>query len=120
MKLLFVIAVILTSMLLATKQKNIEGTWIVDTEGKEYEPTVLRIQMKEGSFTGTLDIPGQQVYDKPVTMELDKDSIKIIFDNKKTCFVKAALVDSVLVGTSVVSGKASPVTFYRAAPSRQE
>lgn len=63
MKLLFVIAVILTSMLLATKQKNIEGTWIVDTEGKEYEPTVLRIQMKEGSFTGTLDIPGQKVYD---------------------------------------------------------
>ncbi|HET9825316.1 MAG TPA: hypothetical protein VFP87_08280 [Chitinophagaceae bacterium] len=120
MKLLILITVFLTSILLATKQKNIEGTWIIDPEGKKYELTVLRIQMKEGSFAGTLDIPGQQVYDKPVTIGLDKDSVKIIFDTKETCFVTVALADSVLAGTSVVSGKASPVTFYRAMSSRQE
>ena len=96
------------------KQKNIEGTWILDPEGKKCEVTIIGIQMTEGCFAGTLDIPEQQVFDRPVSVKLEKDSVKIIFDERGTCYVKAALRDSLLVGRSVVSGEATRVRFYRA------
>src|SRR5215475_8894556 len=116
MKILILLSLVLTgSILLVPKQKNIEGTWILDTEGKKCEVTVIRIQMTEGYFAGTLDIPEQQVFDKPVSVTVDDDSVKIMFDEHGTCYVKAALTDSLLIGTSVVSGEATAVTFYRSA-----
>ena len=115
MKLLIVFAVILTgSLFLAPRQKNIEGTWILDREGKKYEATVIRIQMREGYFVGTLDIPEQEVYDKRIAIKVDKDTMTIILDEKETCFMKVILADSMLVGTSVVCGETAPVRFYRA------
>ena len=100
------------------KQKNIEGTWILDTEGKKCEVTIVRIQMREGYFTGTLDIPEQEVFDKPVSIKVDKDRVRIIFDEQGACYINAAIKNSLLVGTSVVSGEATPVRFYRAAPAK--
>jgi hypothetical protein len=119
MKFLILLSLVLTGgIFLLPKQKNIEGTWILDTEGKKCEVTVIRIQTSEGFFVGTLDIPEQQVFDQPVSVKVDKDSVKIIFDEPGTCYVKAAVSDSLLVGRSVVSGEATRVRFYRAANAK--
>ena len=119
MKFLILLSLVLTgSIFLLHKQKNIEGTWILDTEGKKCEATVIRVQMREGYFAGTLDIPEQQVFDKPVSVKVGTDSVKIIFDEQGTCYVKAAVSDSLLVGRSVVSGEATPVRFYRSASAK--
>lgn len=115
MKLLILISLVLTgSIFLVPKQKSIEGTWILDTEGKKCEVTVIRIQRREGYFAARLDIPEQQVFDKLVSVMVQIDSVKIIFDEHATCYVKAAISDSLLVGRSVVSGETTPVKFYRA------
>jgi hypothetical protein len=108
------VALFAGTMLLAPKQKNIAGTWVLDTDSKKCEATVLRIQMREGYFVGALDIAEQQVYDRPVSIQLIHDSVKIMLDKQGTCFLKAAVRDSILVGTSVVSGHTQPVRFYRA------
>ena len=75
--------------------------------------------MIEGYFAGVLDIPEQQVFDKPVSVKVQKDSVEIIFDEHETCYVKAAIRDSLLVGRSVVSGDVNAVRFYRAAISKK-
>jgi hypothetical protein len=119
MKFLILLSLVLTgSIFLVPKQKNIQGTWMLDTGGKKCEVTLIRIQMTEGYFAGTLDIPEQQVFDKPVSVKLEKDSVKIIFDERGTCYVKAAVSDSFLVGRSVVCGEATPVRFYRSANAK--
>jgi len=119
MKFLILLSLVLTGgILLVPKQKKIEGTWILDTEGKKCEATVIRIQMREGFFAGTLDIPEQQVFDKPVSVKMDNDSVKIVFDERGSCYLDVALDDSVLVGTSMVSGKATAVRFYRSANAK--
>lgn len=115
MKLFILITLVLTGTLfLGHKQKNIAGTWVLDTEGEKYEATVIRIHQGEGYFAATLDIPGQQVYDKPAGIRLESDSLKITFDKEQSCFVKVAISGSMLIGKSVVSGSSSPVKFRRA------
>jgi hypothetical protein len=119
MKFLILLSLVLTGgIFLVPQQKNIEGTWILDTEGKKCEVTIVRIQMREGYFTGTLDIPEQEVFDKPVSVKVDKDSVKIIFDDQGACYINAAIKNSLLAGTSVVSGEATPVRFYRVATAK--
>ena len=115
MKLLLLVSLVFTgSIFLVPKQKSIEGTWVPDTEAKKCEVAVIRIQRREGYFASTLDIPEQQVFDKPVSVMVQKDSVKIISDKQATCYVKAAIRDSLLVGRSIVSGEATQVKFYRA------
>ena len=61
MKLLILIVTLATgSAFFLPGQKDITGTWVLDTTGKKCEPAVLHIQMAEGYFTGKLDIPDQQ------------------------------------------------------------
>ena len=65
MKLLILIVTLATgSAFFLPKQKDIAGTWVLDTTGKKCEPAVLHIQMAEGYFTGKLDMPDQQLYDR--------------------------------------------------------
>jgi hypothetical protein len=119
MKLLILVSLVLTgSIFLMPKQKSVEGTWILDTEGNKCEVTVIRIQGREGYFAATLDIPEQQVFDKPVSVMIQKDSVKIILDEQATCYIKAAIMDSLLVGRSVVAGDATAVRFYRAGSAK--
>jgi len=114
MKLLILFGVLLIgTMFLTPKQKNIAGTWVLDAEEKKCEPTVLRIQMREGYFVGALDIPEQQVYDRIVSIQLENDSVKITFDKTGKCYVKASVTDSALIGTSLICDHAMPVKFYR-------
>ena len=114
MKLLILAGVLATgTVFLVPKQKKIIGTWVLDAKEKKSEAAVLRIQMAEGYFTAKLDMPEQEVYDKPVALQVAKDSIKIWLDNKKTCFIKAAVNDSVFIGNSFVGDKSETVKFCR-------
>jgi hypothetical protein len=115
MKLLILIGALATgTVFLVPRQKNITGTWVLDTKEKKCEAAVLRIQLAEGYYAGKLDIPEQQVYDKPVAVQIRKEKVKIWLDDKKTCFIEATISDSVLVGNSVVDHKSKPVKFYKA------
>ena len=114
MKLLILIVMLVAgSAFLLPKQKDIAGTWVLDTTGKKCEPAVLRIQMAEGYFTGKLDMPDQQLYDRPVTVQFNQDKIKILLDPKGSCFIEGTVTDSLILGRSVVCGKMEPVKFHR-------
>ena len=114
MKLLILIATLATgSAFFLPKQKDIAGTWVLDTTGKKCEPAVLHIQMAEGYFRGKLDMPDQQLYDRPVTVQFNQDKIKILLDPKGSCFIEGTITDSLIIGRSVVCGKMEPVKFHR-------
>ena len=101
------------SAALLPKQKDINGTWVLDTSGKKSELAILRIKTSEGYFKGTIDIPEQELYDHPVWIQLDKDRIKIILDDRATCFIEGTVSDSFLIGRSVVGGVSREVKFRR-------
>lgn len=114
MKLLILIATLATgSALFLPKQNNVAGTWVLDTSGKKCEAAVLRIQMTEGYLTGKLDIPDQQLYDQPVTVQFNQDKIKVLLDPKGSCFIEGIVTDSLILGQSDVCGQTEPVKFYR-------
>src|SRR5580765_7675642 len=114
MKLLILIVTLATgSAFFLPTQKDIAGTWVLDTTGKKCEPAVLHIQMAEGYFTGKLDMPDQQLYDRLVTIQFDQDKIKILLDPKGSCFIEGTITDSLILGRSVVCGKMEPVKFHR-------
>lgn len=114
MKLLLLFGVLLMgTAFLVPGQKNIAGTWVLETQEKQCETAVLRIQMTEGHFTGSLDIPDQQVYDRPVSIELRKNKVKILLDDNGSCFLELDIADSSLKGQSHVGNKTRPVKFYR-------
>ena len=113
MKLLILIITLATgSAFFLPKQNDIDGTWVLDTTGKKCEAAVLRIQMAEGYFTGTLDIPDQQLYDQPVTVHFNQDKI-ILLDAKGSCFIEGVVTDSLILGQSAVCSQVEPVKFYR-------
>jgi len=114
MKFLIIIVLLAVgSVAVIPKPKDITGTWVLETSEKNTEAAILRIKMSEGYFEGTIDIPGQQVYDYPVWIQLNKNKIKIILDDKGACFIEGVVSDSVLAGRSVVTGKSSGVKFRR-------
>src|SRR6185295_444537 len=114
MKILILIVTLATgSAFFLPKQKDIEGTWVLDTSGKNCEAAVLRIQMAEGYLTGKLDIPDQQLYDQPVTVQFNQDRIKVLLDPKGSCFIEGIVTDSLILGQSAVCGQMEPVKFYR-------
>src|SRR4030095_15019738 len=101
MKVLILLGILTTgSMFLLPFQKDLAGTWVLDTSGKNCESAVLRIRMAEGYFTGVLDIPEQELYDQPVTIETKNEKIKILLDRNGTCFIDGVLSDSLIVGRS--------------------
>jgi hypothetical protein len=114
MKLLILIVTLAAgSAFFLPKEKDIAGTWVLDTTGKKCEPAVLHIQVAEGYFTGKLDISDQQLYDQPVTVEFNQDKIKILLDPKGSCFIEGIVTDSLILGQSAVCGQMEPVKFYR-------
>src|SRR3954471_14297946 len=114
MKLLILIVALATgSAFFLPKQRDIVGTWVLDTTGKKCEAAVLRIQMAEGYFTANLDMPEQQIYDQPVTVQFNQDKIKVLLDSKGSCFIEGIVTDSVILGQSAVCGQTEPVKFYR-------
>jgi hypothetical protein len=111
--LILIVMLAIGSAAVLPKPRNITGTWVLDTSGKNMEAAILRIKMSEGYFEGTVDIPGQQLYDHPVWIQLSKDKIKIMLDDKGACFIDGIVSDSVLTGRSVVTGRWSDVKFRR-------
>jgi hypothetical protein len=115
MKLLILFSALAAgTVFLVPNQKNITGTWVLDIKEKKCEAAVLRIQLAEGYYAAKLDIPDQQVYDKPVSIQIKKEKVKVWLDDKKSCFIEATISDSVLIGSSIVNNKSKPIKFYRA------
>lgn len=113
MKMLLLAGMLATgSAFFLPKQKDISGTWVLDTSGKS-EAAVLRIQMADGYFTGKLDMPDQQRYDQKVLIQYNEDKIKILLDDKGSCFIEGIVTDSLISGQSVVADKIEPVKFVR-------
>src|SRR5262245_22785063 len=114
MKLLILIVTLATgSTFFFPRQHDIAGTWVLDTAGQKCEAAILRIQLSEGYFTGKLDIPEQQLYDQPITVQFNQDKIKILLDPKGSCFIEGIVTDSLIIGQSTVCGQMEPVKFYR-------
>ena len=113
-KILIAFGVLLTgTVFLLPKHLQIEGTWVLNNKEKAGETAVLRIQLGEGYYLAKLDIPGQQVFDKPVSLQIKGDSIMVRIDEKEDCFIEAQFKDSLLTGRSVVDGRAEDVSFRR-------
>jgi len=114
MKIVLLIGALVTGAIFFTgKPIDLAGTWVLDTTGNKCEAAILHIQMADGYYAARLDIPAQQVYDKPVSVEIKKDKIKIILEKNGTCFIEGTISGADLKGRSVVEGKAQAVRFYR-------
>lgn len=101
------------SLLLLSPRQDISGTWVLDTNGKTFEPAILKIKMQQGYFSGRLDIPDQQLYDQPVSIRLDKARVKVLLDHGGTCFIEGVVSDSLIIGNSFVENKGTAVKFRR-------
>ena len=113
-KILIALGVLLTgTVFLLPKHPHVEGTWVLDNKEKTCEAAILRIQFGEGYYLAKLDIPGQQVFDKPVSLQIKEDSIRIRIDEKEDCFIEAVINDSLMTGRSFVDGRAENVSFHR-------
>jgi hypothetical protein len=114
MKMLLLAGMLATgSAVFLPKQNDISGTWVLDTSGKKCETAVLRVQMADGYFTGKLDMPDQQLYDQKVLIQYNNDKIKILLDDKGSCFIEGIATDSLILGQSVIAEKIEPVKFVR-------
>src|SRR4030095_392142 len=118
MKLIIITVTIITVTVITgvlfftTKTKNISGTWVLDAETNP-TPPVLRIQMAEGYFAGRLDMPEQQVYDRPVEVCVKKNKINIRLDKNGDCVIYGIFTDSTIEGRSIVNGRSETVRFWR-------
>jgi len=113
-KILITLGLLVTgTIFLLPKHQQIEGTWVLENKNKTCETAVLRIQFGEGYYVAKLDIPGQQVFDNPVFLQIKNDSIRVRIDEKGDCFVAAIIKDSLMIGRSVVDGRSEDVSFRK-------
>lgn len=111
--LLVFVALATGTVFLLPKQQDISGTWVMDSKAAGCEAAVIRVQFGEGYYLATLDVPGQQVYDKPITLQMKNDSIKFMLDEKENCFIQAVIRGSSMTGRSIVDGRSEDVSFRR-------
>jgi len=97
-----------------SNDKNIRGTWSLQSMDNSCSKTILRINMGEGIWEGKMDIPEQEVYDKKVhSIKLSGDSVFItVFRNGST--INAKMVnDSSMTGTMKLEGCADEVLIKK-------
>ncbi|MGB4845306.1 MAG: hypothetical protein WBP16_12645 [Ferruginibacter sp.] len=93
---------------------NISGTWVMEADKVLYSPPVMHIEMGEGIWQGTIDIPEQEVYDKEIhSIRVKQDSIFITV-YKDGPVINATLVnDNAIVGIMPVEGRVDTVRFNK-------
>jgi len=106
-----IVALATGSFFLLAKKQNITGTWVMNNKNKE--TAILRIQYGLGIYTAKLDLPSQEVFDKPVLIGMKDDSIWVRLDDKGNCYIKAVIDDSIMTGRSVVDGRGEDISFLR-------
>lgn len=95
-------------------EKNISGTWVMQTNPGTSGPTIIRISMQEGVWEGKLDMPGQQVYDRGIHSIIANSDSVFIRVSKEGKLIKAALVnENTLAGQMLFEGISEPVQFSR-------
>ncbi len=87
MKLISLLAGVLVTggVLFSSGQKNIKGTWRIDSNLGDCNTEVIRIRMHQGVWKGTIDIPSIKKYDQEIlSVHNGKDSVQIrISDSDK-------------------------------------
>ncbi len=97
---ILLISVALTSLFaLAPSDSNIGGTWIMEQGDSATNPPIFRIKMGEGIWQGTMDMPGQQLYDRKIhSIIVDGDSVFI------TVYKDGPVISAKMTGDGVISG----------------
>lgn len=94
--------------------KNIQGTWVMQSDNSPCSNNVLRIKMEEGIWAGKIDIPEQDIYDKEVFSIITKADSVFITVVKDGPVIKTAFVnDSTLTGELLVDGRPGFIKFLK-------
>jgi hypothetical protein len=107
--------IVLTSIFAISKaDKNISGTWVLQTTDSSCSQPVLRIQMGEGIWKGKLDIPCQEVYDKEVYSIIVKGDSVFITIYKDGPAIKARIVNNTAIaGEREQEGRVDAIAFKK-------
>ena len=97
---ILLISIAITSLVvMLTTGSNISGTWIMEQGDSAANPPVFRIKMGEGIWKGKMDMPVQQVYDRPLhSIKVDGDSVFI------TVYKDGPVIFAKKTGDGVISG----------------
>ena len=110
------VSVVITGLitLTAADDKNISGTWVMQSKDNSCSPAVIRIKMGEGIWQGKLDIPEQELYDKAIySIKVSGDSV-FISVAKDSPVIKAVFVnDSTIAGELLSAGRRDAVQFEK-------
>lgn len=97
---ILLISMALTSFFaIISADANIGGTWLMEQGDSATNPPVFRIKMGEGIWQGTMDMPGQQVYDRKIhSIMVDGDSLFI------TVYKGGPVISAKITGDGIISG----------------
>ena len=112
--IILLFAAIFGLLTFSDNNKNIEGTWLLQTNDSLCSKTVIRIQMNEGIWEGKMDIPEQEIYDKEIwSIKVDKDNVLITaFKNGSTISGKM-INDSTITGQMKIDSNVDPVMLKK-------
>jgi len=113
--LIILIGMIVTGVIaIATADKNISGTWLMQQGDSPAYPPVLRINMNEGIWEGKMDIPQQELYNKKVhSIRVKGDSVFItVYKNGSTIFARV-INDTAITGVMQTEGRQDAVKFKK-------
>ena len=113
---ILLVSVVITGAitLFGADDKNISGTWIMQSKDNSCSPAVIRIKMDEGIWRGKLDMPEQELYDKDIySIKVSGDSV-FISVAKDSPVIKAVFVnDSTIAGELLSGGSRDAVQFEK-------
>ena len=97
---ILLISIALTSLFaIVSADANIGGTWVMEQGDSAANPPVFRIKMGEGIWQGTVDMPGQQIYDRKIhSISVDGDSLFI------TVYKDGPVISAKMTGDGFISG----------------
>lgn len=101
-------------MIFSDPVADIGGTWVSQTGVAPVTTSVLRMQLVDGTWRGIIDIPDQELFDKPVThISLKKDSFFIRFYPEGPLWQAVVIGDSLILGSTEEAGRADTFRFRR-------
>ena len=79
-------------------RKNLKGTWVIETKKEECSSKVIRIQMHQGLWKGTVDYPALKKYDQKLfSIHTENETVEIGL-NENDRIVGEWVNDSLITG----------------------
>ena len=101
MKLIAVIAGMLITggIIFTPSTRSLKGTWLIESAQPECSSKVLRIQMHQGIWKGTVDFPAVRKYDQKIhSVQVKKETVEILL-NEDDRIVGEWVNDSLITAT---------------------